>query len=354
MSALTPPRRSGHSKPNASSSSRPTKILQSGPGVAPDNRQAQYRAPARRVGLLLIPGFPMVSFACVVEALRASNRLSGKNLYSVQYGTLDGEHAVSSSGAEVEATFQVGDAVELDILLICAGGNPAAFHEKKLDNWLRRLAHTPTIIGGVSGGTYMLARAGLLKGYRCTIHWEHLPIFREEFPEIDVRRTLFEMDRDRWSCAGGIAALDLLFDMIERDHGHALAAKLGDWLLRTEMRLGERSQRLSMQQRYQVKHPKLLRALELVEQHIDDPIGRDEIASIVELSVRQLERLFRSELGRSVHEHYLAMRLEQARSLLRQSELSIAEVAKATGFTNSSHFARVYRTRFGHVPTEER
>ncbi|WP_233838910.1 GlxA family transcriptional regulator [Paraburkholderia sp. ZP32-5] len=310
--------------------------------------------PARNIGILLIPGFAMMSYASVIEPLRASNALSGHELYRVQYVTLTGEPALSSSGATIEPTFRVGDPVEFDILLICAGGNPAAFHDKKLDNWLRRLALTPTILGGVSGGAYMLARAGLLNGFRCTIHWEHMPVFREEFPQIDVRRTLFEIDRNRWTCAGGIAPLDLLFAMIEKDHGHALAVAVGDWLLQTEVRLGGRPQRMSMQQRYQIKHPKLLHALELIEHHIEDPIGRDEIASIVELSVRQLERLFRSHLGLSFRDHYIAVRLEQAQRLLRQSALSIAEIAVATGFINSSHFARVYRTSFGHSPTDER
>jgi transcriptional regulator GlxA family with amidase domain len=311
-------------------------------------------APVRRIGFLLIPGFSMMSYACAVEPLRAANTLSGRELYRVEYVSLTDEPPISSSGAIVKSMFRVGDRVDFDILLICVAGNPAAFHDKKLDNWLRSLARTPMIIGGVSGGAYVLARAGLLNGYRCTIHWEHMPLFREEFPKIDVRRTLFEIDRNRWTCAGGLAALDLVFAMIEKDNGHSLAVAAGDWLLQTEVRFGGRAQRMSLQQRYETRHPKLLHALELIEHHIDDPIGRDEIASIVELSVRQLERLFRSQLGLSFREHYMAVRLEQAKLMLCQSALSVGEVAVATGFINSSHFARLYRLSFGHSPTDER
>ncbi|MGU7771609.1 GlxA family transcriptional regulator [Burkholderia sp. MR1-5-21] len=302
----------------------------------------------------MIPGFTVMSYACVVEPLRAANTLSGKELYRVEYGTIDGEKAVSSSGTIIRPTFRVGEAIDLDVVFVLAGGNPADFHSKKLDSWLRRQARKSVTVGGISGGTYMLARAGLLKGHRCTIHWDHLPRFREDFADLDVRATLFEMDRDRWTCAGGISSLDLMFAMIERDHGPSMAVAAGDWLLQIEVRQGTSPQRASIEHRYQCRHPKLLRALELIEQHIADPIGRQEIAMIVELSVRQLEHLFRTNLGVTIHEHYLSLRLERARLLLRRGTSSVSDVAVSTGFANSSHFSRVYRKRYGRPPTDER
>ncbi|MEM5461553.1 GlxA family transcriptional regulator [Paraburkholderia phytofirmans] len=320
----------------------------------PSRENVESRRRPRRIGVLLLPGFPLMSYACVVESFRASNTLSGEELYRIEYVSLDGERAVSSCGMAVEPSLKVGNAAEFDFLMICAGGNLASFRDRNLDNWLRKLALSSTVFVGISGGTWMLARAGILNGRRCTIHWEYAPIFREEFPEINLRRTLYEIDGNCWSCAGGIAALDLMFDMIERDCGRPLAVAVGDWFLQTEVRLGGRPQRMSMRQRYEVTHPKLLHALELIEHHIDDPIGRDEIAAIVELSVRQLERLFREHLGVSVREHYVSVRLKQAQQLLSQSALSITEIATATGFMSGSHFARVFRESLGRSPSEMR
>jgi transcriptional regulator GlxA family with amidase domain len=308
----------------------------------------------RKVGVMLLPGFSSLSHASVVDPLRAANALSGRELYRWFYLTATGEPAVSSAGAVIMPQHRAGDDVDLDVLMLCAGGNPAAFRDDRLVRWLRKLAYAGVVVGGVSGGSYILARAGLLRGYRCTIHWEHIPAFHEEFPEIDVRRTLFEIDRNRWTCAGGIAALDLLLVLIEADYGGALAAAVGDWLLHTQGRAGDNPQTRGLRERFQVSHPKLLRVLEMMEQHIDEPITRGVFAEKVGLSVRQVERLFQRYLHRTIRDHYMIVRLEHGRQLLRQTALTITETSVACGFVSSSHFARLYRQYFGRSPNEDR
>jgi transcriptional regulator GlxA family with amidase domain len=321
--------------------------LPDAPAIKPGRRP-------RTVGIVLLPGYSSLSYASCVDPLRAANTLSGRDLYRWTYITPTGEPVASSAGAFVMPHHRAGDDVDMDVLIVCAAGNPAEFRDDNVFRWLRKVAYTGVVVGGVSGGAYVLARAGLLRGYRCTIHWEHIPAFHEDFPDIDVRRTLFEIDRNRWTCAGGIAALDLLLVLIEADYGPALAAAVGDWLLHTQGRAGQDPQTRGLRERFQVSHPKLLRVLEMMEQHIEEPIPRRVMAGDVGLSVRQVERLFQRYMHRTLRDHYMIVRLEHGRQLLRQTAMTITGIAVACGFISSSHFARLYREYFGRSPNEDR
>jgi transcriptional regulator GlxA family with amidase domain len=325
--------------------------------MSKSDMEATKADPASRpeiVGFLLIDGFPLMTYAAAVEPLRAANSLSGRELYQWRHISLDGRPAEASNGARILADHAVGEAVTLDTLFVCAGGNPALFTHAPTLAWLRRLAQAGVRIGGLSGGPYILARAGLLHGRRCTIHWEHQPALAEEFPELKLQRTLFEIDRDRLTCAGGVAALDLALALIEQAHGHALAAAVGEWYLLTQVREGGAAQRMALQERFGVSNPTLLQALTLMEQHIEDPIPAARLAELVGVSPRQLERLFAANLGAGPARHYLSVRLERAQTLLRQSPLSVTEVGMACGFVSPSHFSRAYRKGFGRSPARER
>ena len=228
----------------------------------------------RQIGFLLVPGFSLLSYASTLEPLRAANRLSGRILYRWSHFSTGGQSATSSSGLAVAADYKVGDDVDLDTIFICAGGNPALFRQKRTLAWLRKLARGGVRIGGVSGGPYILARAGLLEGYRCTIHWEHMTAFREEFPEIESHRTLYEIDRDRLTCAGGIAALDMMRAIIGSQHGPSLANSVSGWFLQTHLRLGSGPQRLTLPERYGTSNRNLLIALEAMEASAEKPKPR--------------------------------------------------------------------------------
>lgn len=306
------------------------------------------------VGFLLIDGFPLMAYAAAVEPLRAANVLSGKELYRWVHISVEGRAAEASNGARIMADHAVGEAARLDTVFVCAGGNPALFEHAPTLAWLRKLAQGGVRIGGLSGGPYVLARAGLLHGRRCTIHWEHQPALAEEFPELRLQRTLFEIDRDRLTCAGGVAALDLVLALIAEEHGQGLAAQVGEWYLLTQAREGGAAQRMALQERFGVSNPTLLRALALMEQHLEDPIPAARLAELVGVSPRQLERLFAGYLSSSPAKHYLTARLERAQVLLRQSPLPITEVALACGFTSPSHFSRSYRRAWGRSPAVER
>lgn len=312
------------------------------------------KEPARRIGFLLLPDFPLMSYASAIEPLRAANVLAGGALYRWSNLSVDGQPARASVGLEIAPDLGLNEAQALDALFVCAGGNPAAFTHKPTFARLRALAAAGVEIGGMSGGAYILARAGLLERRRCTIHWEHIPALLEEFPDLLLERTLYVFDGDRATCAGGLAAFDMMVDLIERRHGAALAVAVGEWYLRTRSRSGEEAQRLSLRERTRVANAKVLKALALMEERIEHPLSRAELAESAGVTLRQLERLFAAHLGRPLASHYLGLRLDRARKLLRQTSLPIVEVAMACGFAASGHFSRVYRARFGLAPSAER
>lgn len=326
--------------------------------LPPDDTDRRLRRPAPKgaptIGILLVPGFSLMAYASAVEPLRAANRLAYRELYRWRHFSVDGEAAEASNGATILCEHRIGDKVKLDLLLVCAGGNPALFEDEPTLKWLRALARAGVRIGGVSGGPYILARAGLLSGYRFTLHWEHIPALAEEFPDLAVSNTLYEIDRDRLTCAGGIAALDMMHALIEADHGHRLAAAVSEWFLHAQVRLGSGPQRMTLRERFGVTHPRLLRVLERMEAQIEEPASRAALAAVAGVSPRQLERLFQAHLGSTVGGHYLGVRLDRAQALLRQTTMPVLDIAVACGFVSASHFSRSYRARFGRSPRAER
>ena len=310
--------------------------------------------PTAHVGFLLIPEFAMLPYVSVIEPLRAANRLSGRQLYRWSHISIDGEPTAASNGVRIQADFCVGTDVPFDYVFVCAGGNPALFRHPPTFVWLRHLARRGVKIGGVSGGPYILARAKVLTGYRFTIHWEHAPAFVEDYPELDLRRSLYEIDRDRLTSSGGAAPLDMMHAVIAREHGSELAVAVSEWFLQTRVREGTGPQRMPLRERLGIAHAPLLRVISRMEKTVENPVPREELASLADVSLRQLERLFRQHLNCSLGEHYLALRLDRARDLVRQTSLSVLEIALACGFTSASHFSRTYRARFGQAPRTER
>jgi transcriptional regulator GlxA family with amidase domain len=305
----------------------------------------------RTLGLFLTDGFALMSYASIIEPFRAANSLARSTLYRWLHITHDGQAVSASNGASILADQAIADPLDCDMLFVFAAGDPAALTDKATFAWLRGLARRETHIVGVSGGPYLLARAGLLDGYRATIHWEHAAAIAEEFPNLAVESSLFVIDRQRLTCAGGTAGLDLAVELINRDHGAALAAQVSEWFIRTEPRRAESSQRLSLAERHDVTNDRVLRALAEMEAAIEEPCSRSALAARAGVSVRQLERLFEACLGTTVARMYMRIRLDAAAQLLRSTSLSVTAVGLACGFRSSSHFSRNYKARFGHSPS---
>jgi AraC family transcriptional regulator, glycine betaine-responsive activator len=307
-----------------------------------------------RIGFLLLPNFSLIAFTSAIEPLRLANRLSGRPLYDWRLYSEDGQSVASSSGAAVMVDSALDGDAELDLALVCSGIDVHLVGGGAVAAWLRRLERRGGAIGALCTGSHVLARAGLLNNHRCTIHWENIVGFVEEFPDLEVTAQIYEIDRNRYTCAGGTAAIDLMLEVIAEQHGIELAGDVAEQIIHERIRDQSVHQRLSLPGRLGVRHPKLLSIIETMENNLEEPLGRSELAEQAGLSTRQLERLFRRYLNRSPARYYLEMRLHRARLLLLQTNLSVMNVALACGFVSASHFTKCYRAFFGRTPYRER
>ena len=308
----------------------------------------------QRIGFVVVPRFSMIALTSAVEPLRIANRLSGRELYRWPLFSMDGEPVAASNGFTLTPDGDLERASDLSTVAICGGLDVHRIDDRPLATWLRRMDRKGIDIGALETGSYLLARAGMLSGYTCTIHWEHLAAFAEDFPDIEVTTELFEIDRQRFTCAGGTAGIDMMLNVIAVQHGQELAAQVADQFMHERIRDQHDHQRVSLPARLGVRHPKLLSVIELMEQHLEEPLSRAELARKAGLSTRQLERLFRKYLFRSPARYYLELRLNKARLLLLQTNMSVIDVALACGFVSASHFSKCYRDFFGRTPRKER
>lgn len=305
----------------------------------------------RTLGMFLTEGFSLMSYASVIEPFRAANILAGKILYDWRHISIDGAPVQASTGASILSDQRIGMPLSCDTLFVFAAGDPAAFGDAATFAWLRRLARDNVRLAGVSGGPFLLARAGLLEGYRATIHWDHRLAFEESFPSIPLDPGLYVIDRRRVTCAGGTAALDLAVDLIEREHGNYLASRVGEWFIRTEARGPDRPQRTSLSERYGVQDDRVLKALAHMEANVEEPVSRDQLAKVACVSIRQLERLFQASISSSISDTYLAIRVSIAQDMLSKTRLPVTSIALACGFRSSSHFSQVIRKQLGKSPS---
>jgi AraC family transcriptional regulator, glycine betaine-responsive activator len=306
------------------------------------------------VALILIPEFTMMPVTSVIEPLRLANRLSEKTLYRWTIHSLDGQPVLASSQISTMANGDLESIAPDATIIVCAGLSVQQHTDKRLLSWLRKTARRGTVIGAVCTGAHILAEAGLLDGYRCTIHWENLPGFSEAFPEINATGGLFEIDEDRFTSAGGTTAIDMMLTMIASQHGPDLASAVAEGILHSPIRHHSENQRMSLPARIGARHPKLVSIIEKMEDNLEDPLSPSLLAKQADLSTRQLERLFRRYLDRSPKRYYLELRLKKARSLLLQTDLSVINVALACGFSSPSHFSKCYRAFYGRTPYRER
>ncbi len=311
-------------------------------------------APPRSFGFFLVPKFAMLAFTSAVEPLRAANLLSGRELYRWRAVSRDGRPVAASNGLEIVAEASTETAGRLDDIAVCGGLDAHLFKDKQVFAWLRRAAREGARIGALSDGAFILARAGLLTGYRCTIHWQCLPGFAETFPDIEVGAELFRVDRGRFTASGGTATLDLMLHVIEIDHGRELAVAVAEQLLHERIREDGHSQRMPLRVRLGLGHPKVLEVIALMEENLEEPLSCLELARGGGISSRQMERLFRKYLACTPRRYYLQLRLQQARRLLNESSLPVMEVALACGFVSPSHFAKCYREQYKQVPKSTR
>lgn len=310
--------------------------------------------PGRHFAFLLVDKFSMFSLAAAIDTMRSANRLLGRDFYGWKTVSADGEAVSASNGLPIKIDYAVADLPPVDILFVCAGMSYEFAGKSKVLAALRALGRRGAVLGGLSVGSYLLAEAGQLEGHRCTIHWENRAGFRERFPHIECTGNVFEIDRKRYTCAGGTTSIDLMLEILRSDFGPDLASEVANQFQHERIRSAEDRQRIGPGRDLIGKSEKLRRIVELMADNLDEPYSAAQLAGMVDLSVRQVERLFLRYLSMTPGRYYMRLRLERARELLRQTDLPILDVAIATGFTSHSYFAQSYRVLFGHPPSEER
>ncbi len=307
-----------------------------------------------RFGFLVVPDFTLIGLGSAIDPLRIANMVAQSVRF--EYVTIAPKVGAvrSSDGVSVLADYSIANAPALDALLI-VGPNPIPKRvDRSILNWLRRLDRNRIPLGGIDTGSYLLARIGLLDGYRCTIHWEDMDVLLENFPGLVVSQNLFEVDRNRCSCSGGIAALDMMIYLISLGYeGRKLAAAVSELLI-CERRGPDERQRIPFKSLGGPMNGKLIEAVTLMQSNIEEPLSMAEIATYVGLSPRHLERIFRESVNRKPSSFYVAMRLEKARHLVLKTERSISDIATTCGFVSLSHFISRYGAEFGLTPRVDR
>ncbi len=313
-----------------------------------------HAAGPQTLGFLLLDNFTLISLASAIEPLRMANQLAGRELYRWYTLTADGGPVRASDGLQITPDASITVPLALDTVIVCGGVGPQRSVQREHVAWLQSQARHSCRLGAVCTGSWALARAGLLDGFETSVHWECLAAMQEAFPRVALSTRLFSIDRDRATASGGTAPMDMVLTLIGRDHGRELAAGISEMFIYDRVRNEQDQQRVPLKHVLGTTQPRLLEIVALMEANLEEPISLDELAGYVNVSRRQLERLFQKNLHCSPSRYYLKLRLTRARQLLKQTPLSIIEVASACGFVSTPHFSKCYREYFGIPPRDER
>ncbi|HEY2683296.1 MAG TPA: GlxA family transcriptional regulator [Steroidobacteraceae bacterium] len=307
-----------------------------------------------KYAFLTLPSYSLIAVANALEALRMANRLIGREVYEWSVVSHDGSAQEASSGLKLSPTGALEKLHTADIVFVCGGINVKDAVNPALLTALRRLGDRQVALGALCTGGYALAKAGLLDGYRATIHWENLSALREEFPRVKLSDQLFSIDRDRFTCSGGTAPLDLMCNLIERRLGSKISQLVSEQFIVERVRRDTDRQYVPLRAQIGLSHRGLIRVAHLMEQNIEKPLSLEAIAKSSGLSRRQIERLFKRDLNCVPKRYYLEMRLKRARELLLQTAMPIMDITAACGFQSPPHFSKCYRHLFGYPPSAER
>ena len=308
----------------------------------------------RRFAFLTLPNYSFIALSSAVEALRMANRVTKQDVYEWPLVSLDGRPVAASNGLSLSPTVSIENMGPADIVFVCGGINVEQTVTPALVSTLRWLAQRDIALGSLCTGGYVLAKAGLLDKYKAVIHWENISSLQEQFPRVICSDQLFAIDRDRYTCTGGIAPMDLMLNIIKDHLGRDISPMISEQFILDRIRNDQDRQHIPLQARVGLFHENLIEAAALMEANIEEPLSLDEVAALVGVSRRQIERLFKRYVGEVPTKYYLDMRLRRARGLLLQTAMSVMEVAVACGFQSPPHFSKCYRNMFGYTPSAER
>lgn len=298
---------------------------------------------------VLVPRFSLVAFACALDALRGANQALSRIYYTWSVASADGKTHASTSLIPLGAVPLDSDP-QPDVVVVCGGDSSHTYNDPTLNNWLHEQAKRECRIGAISDGSYVVAAAGLFDGVTSTIHWKCLDAYRERFPDLDIKPAIMEISQNRFSCAGGTSSLDLMLHFVREEHGSEIASQIAENYFHDTIRDRSREQHLTNAYRIAARNPLLADALLLMENHLESRLSITDIAKLLKLSRRQLDRIFQRDLGQTPRDHYRNLRLTRASGLLMQTGMSVSEIAVACGFQSASHLSKHFQTRFGLSP----
>ncbi|UWR05885.1 GlxA family transcriptional regulator [Ruegeria sp. B32] len=304
--------------------------------------QPEHRA--LKTAVLVLDECNTLSFASAVDPMRAANRLADRPAFDWDYVTATPEPAMLTSALQVPG-IPLARLDHCDLMIVIAGFNLVRHATPSLLAGLRRIANTGATMAGIDGGPWLLAEAGLLDGHAATTHWEDLETFATRFPEVDVRPDRYTVSGNRLTSGGAIPAVEMMLHIIAARHGAGFAARVsGLFLYEGAPEPGRPQSRTGAPHRHNAL---TARANAIMQAALDDPLPLAEIAKALGTSPRTLQQQFRLRLNTTPQDHYLQLRLAEARRLVTDSDMALMDVALATGFTSQSSFARAFRTAHG-------
>ena len=307
------------------------------------------------IGFVLVPGFSFFALACCSEPLRVANRVAGRKLFEFTFLSEDGQPVAASNETPIGVSNSLaGCSDDYQTIVVVSGFDPVENAGDSLLHELRRLSANGVSLGCVDTGAHILAKAGLLHGQKAIVHWEASSSFQENYPTIQVVPERFMIEEGRVSAAGGLSSLDMMLNIIGASHGHDLANAVAEQFTYNYVQSADDSQRMSLRGRLMTTNKRLIKAVELMEKHLSSPIRIQELAEKIETSPRELERLFKQEIGTPPKRYYRRLRLERARQLLRQTDMSVLDIAISCGFQSAAYFSSAYRQDFGVSPSRDR
>ena len=315
------------------------------------NFPVDYRGQPKDIYFLLLPRMTMLAFSSAVEPLRIANQVSNKELYRWFLLAEEAGPVRCSNGIKIMPDAEISNLPNSSLVFVCSGTEPLEGPNPKVLNWINRQHRFGSRFGGICTGAYVLAKTGLLKDRKFTLHWENQPAFSECFPELEPTSNLFEIDRGLMTCGGGNAAIDMMLAMIEADYNKGLAAVVSEMCIHRRPNDRKTPQRSPYSIALKKRNQHLIHAIQIMENTIEDPIGISEIADQVDISRRQLERLFQINIGESPVQFYIDLRVSRAYALLNETSLSIPEIAVATGFNSVSQFSVRFKKKFKRTPS---
>lgn len=313
----------------------------------------------RHFVFVLVPGFSLLALACAVDVLRAANRDAGEAVYDWRLVSVRGGAVQSSSGLpmQTESIAPISGertAQRRSVFAVCGGDTLQYNDSVELIQALRRIARRNVFMGSISDGAFLLASAGLFSGYRSTIHWKCLDAYRARFPELAIQASILEIDRNRFSCAGGTASLDLFLQFVLRDFGSERVASIADNYFHDTVRDSSIDQDVAHAYRYANLSSVLAESLRIMSMNLEQPLSISDIAERSGTTHRSLDRLFARHIGHSPAQYLRMLRLNRAANLLLQTGMPISEVALSSGFSSASHLGLHFKVAYNMTPRQFR